>query len=64
MPIYEYLCQKCGHVLEKIQKFSDEPLLECPECGEEALQKLISQGNFCLMGHGWNSPGLHASKKN
>ncbi len=64
MPIYEYGCTKCGHKFEKIQKFSDDPLTECPNCKEEALQKLISQGNFCLMGFGWTNPGLHASKKN
>jgi putative FmdB family regulatory protein len=63
IPIYEYTCRKCGHTLEKIQKFSDAPLLECPECGEEALQKLISQGNFCLMGDNWSAPGMHVSKK-
>lgn len=64
MPIYEYRCEKCGHQLEKIQKFSDEPLTTCPNCDEESLQKLISQGNFCLLGYGWHNPGLHASRKN
>lgn len=47
-----------------MQKFSDLLLVECPECKEESLQKLISQGNFCLMGQGWTKPGLHASRKN
>ncbi|MDR1159394.1 MAG: transcriptional regulator [Syntrophomonadaceae bacterium] len=31
MPIYEYVCSKCGK-FEKMQKFSDEPLTKCPNC--------------------------------
>lgn len=64
MPIYEYKCEECDHQFEKIQKFSDNPLLECPECHKNSLNKLVSQGNFCLMGYGWTKPGLHASRKN
>ncbi len=53
MPIYEYRCDKCGHQLETIQKFSDPPLRECPACGEHALAKLISASTFQLKGTGW-----------
>lgn len=53
MPIYEYACQKCGHALDALQKMNDEPLVECPECGEPALKKLISAPNFRLKGGGW-----------
>jgi len=53
MPIYEYKCDKCGHQLETIQKFSDPPLQECPACGERTLTKLISASAFQLKGTGW-----------
>ena len=53
MPIYEYLCDSCHHKLEIIQKISDEPMRFCPECGEEALRKLISPVSFRLKGTGW-----------
>ncbi len=53
MPIYEYECEKCGHRLEAIQKFSDAPLTDCPECHEAALKKLISSAAFKLKGGGW-----------
>ena len=33
MPTYEYACTACGHRLEAVQKFTDDPLTECPECG-------------------------------
>lgn len=53
MPIYEYLCEKCGHEFETIQKFSDSPLRECPVCHEERLVKKISAAGFRLKGGGW-----------
>lgn len=53
MPIYEYQCTACGHQLEAIQKFSDEPLKDCPECHKPDLQKLVSSSAFHLKGGGW-----------
>lgn len=53
MPIYEYECQKCHHQLEKLQKVSDPALVDCPDCGKPALQKMISQAGFRLKGTGW-----------
>ena len=53
MPIYEYKCSACGHELEAIQKFSDTPFTECPQCGKPTLQKLISTAGFQLKGTGW-----------
>lgn len=53
MPIYEYTCEKCGHRLEAIQKFSDPLLTDCPECKEPALKKQISASAFQLKGTGW-----------
>ena len=53
MPIYEYQCRECSHRLEKIQKMSDAPLTRCPECGKDALTKLVSAAGFRLKGGGW-----------
>ena len=53
MPIYEYQCDDCEHTLEKLQKISDDPLQDCPECGEQGLRKLISAVAFRLKGAGW-----------
>ena len=52
MPLYEYLCQNCGHQFERIQKFSDAPIAECPKCGGP-VQKLVSSPAFHLKGTGW-----------
>ena len=52
MPIYEYQCIACEKITEAMQKFSDEPLTVCPECGGQ-LKKLISNTSFVLKGTGW-----------
>ena len=54
MPIYEYGCEVCGHTFERLQKVSDEPVRDCPECDEKGkVKKLISRSSFVLKGGGW-----------
>jgi len=53
MPIYEYQCEACGHVFDSLQKISEAPLTKCPDCGAEALKKLVSAPAFRLKGGGW-----------
>ena len=53
MPIYEYQCNECNHVLDALQKVNDKPLVDCPECGKNCLKRLISAPNFRLKGEGW-----------
>jgi putative FmdB family regulatory protein len=67
MPIYEYQCKSCGHELEAFQKLSDDPLKECPACGDLELTKLISAAGFRLKGGGWyetDFKGSQDKKKN
>ena len=53
MPIYEYSCEACEHHFETLQKMSDDPLVECPNCKAPKLKKLISAAAFRLKGGGW-----------
>jgi len=53
MPIYEYRCATCGFEKEYLQKLSDAPLKDCPECGQPTFSKLISAAGFQLKGSGW-----------
>lgn len=53
MPIYEYQCQNCATEVEVLQKISDAPLQDCPECGEASLRKKVSAAAFRLKGSGW-----------
>ncbi len=52
MPTYEYACTACGHRLEAVQSFTDDPLTECPECGS-ALRKVYGAVGIVLKGSGF-----------
>lgn len=52
MPLYEYRCESCGQLTERIQKFSDPPLEICPSCGG-TLTKLLSSPAIQFKGSGW-----------
>jgi putative FmdB family regulatory protein len=52
VPTYEYACTECGHRLEAVQKFTDEPLSECPECGAP-LRKVYGAVGIVLKGSGF-----------
>ena len=53
MPIYEYRCGSCGHQQEFLQKVSDPPLTECPECKKPSFSKMLTAAGFQLKGSGW-----------
>lgn len=53
MPIYQYKCRSCGANIEKMQSFSAEPLVECPECHQPALKKVMSAAGIIFKGSGW-----------
>lgn len=63
MPIYEYQCKACGHRLEAIQKISDDPLQDCPQCHKPELKKLISAAGFRLKGGGWYETDFKSGNK-
>jgi putative FmdB family regulatory protein len=53
MPIYTYRCENCGVQFERRQKFSDDPLKECPECNENALRKVYLPVGIVFKGSGF-----------
>ena len=61
MPIYAYACKECDHTLDALQKIADAPLVDCPECGEPALKRLVSAPRFRLKGEGFK-PGEWKNK--
>src|ERR1700683_218637 len=52
MPLYEYLCNKCGHRFEEIRKFSDKQPSKCPKC-KGVLEQVISAPAVQFKGSGW-----------
>ena len=53
MPIYGYSCKSCEHSLDALHKINDPKLVDCPECGEPSLKKMLSAPKFRLKGKGW-----------
>lgn len=53
MPIYAYKCESCGHHKDVLQKMSDAPLTDCPQCGAPAFKKQLTAAGFQLKGSGW-----------
>jgi putative FmdB family regulatory protein len=53
MPIYEYRCKECGFQKEYMQRMSDAPLTDCPQCRKRSFTKLVSAAGFQLKGTGW-----------
>ncbi len=63
MPIYEYQCDSCEHKFEAMQRLSEDPLKDCPQCGKAELRKLISAAAFVLKGTGWYETDFKDKKK-
>ena len=42
MPIYEYKCESCGQTFEKLVFTSDNEGIECPQCSDIKVKKLLS----------------------
>jgi putative FmdB family regulatory protein len=61
MPLYEYECKQCGRHTEKIQKFSDAEITECPHCGG-LLERVVSAPAISFKGGGWYADGYGNAK--
>lgn len=49
MPVFEFVCQSCGHTFEKLCKTGVQLAeIGCPACGEKNARKRIS--GFCSPG--------------
>ncbi|HEY1733682.1 MAG TPA: FmdB family zinc ribbon protein [Acidimicrobiales bacterium] len=60
MPTYEYACTSCGHRLDAVQSFTDDPLTTCPECGG-SLRKVYGAVGIVLKGSGFYKTDSRAS---
>jgi putative FmdB family regulatory protein len=52
VPLYEYQCTKCDNRFERIQKFSDPLVTDCPLCGGK-VERTISVPAVHFKGSGW-----------
>ena len=63
MPIYEYRCGACGWQQEILQKMSDAPLKDCPDCGKPSVTKMVTAAGFQLKGSGWYATDFKGGAK-
>jgi putative FmdB family regulatory protein len=54
MPVYEYRCRECGHLVEEIQPMGSGPPGPCPACGGE-LRRAYSRVGVKFSGWGFSS---------
>lgn len=52
MPTYQYRCTSCATELEAVQKFTDDPLTDCPEC-DGSLRKVFNAVGVVFKGSGF-----------
>jgi len=52
VPLYEYLCVRCKHKFERIDKFTARKTRKCPKCGDKAQRQLAAPA-IQFKGAGW-----------
>jgi putative FmdB family regulatory protein len=61
VPTYQYACTACAERLEVVQRFTDDPLTICPECGG-ALRKVYSPVGVVFKGSGFYKTDSRGSR--
>ncbi len=68
MPLYDYKCDN-GHVFEELQRFADDPIENCTNCGSPAKRQLsvpmvLYKGSgFYTTDYGRNGSATNNGKK-
>jgi putative FmdB family regulatory protein len=52
LPLFEYKCEKCGHLFEKIEKHTASKTKKCPKCGAKAPRQFAAPA-IQFKGSGW-----------
>ena len=61
MPLYEYLCDKCGHRFEIKQGIKDDPIIKCPEC-KGKVRRVIHPNHIIFKGSGFYTTDKHGGE--
>jgi putative FmdB family regulatory protein len=52
LPLFEYKCEKCGHLFERIEKHTASTTKKCPKCGAKAPRQFAAPA-IQFKGSGW-----------
>jgi len=52
VPIYDYVCRNCGHVVEVIHGINEDGPAECPVCGGP-VRRALTAPTVHFKGSGW-----------
>lgn len=52
MPIYDHVCDHCGHRFSAVRSYSDPEVSECPNCGQRP-RRLMTLPAIVFKGSGW-----------
>jgi putative FmdB family regulatory protein len=61
VPIYEYLCEKCGNQFEVLIRAKTDQPAKCPKCGGVKLKKAFSTFAVSAPAHGHSHDFEHCS---
>jgi putative FmdB family regulatory protein len=56
MPIYEFICNKCGEEFETILSSTDITDVNCQACKSPDIKKVLSSGSFKVGGSSASLP--------
>jgi len=63
MPIYEFVCEDCGHEFETLLRSRDEiDSLRCPRCEGSRLKRLMSVAATVVKDSGSSKPSIETHK--
>ena len=61
--LYDYACHDCGETIKDVQQsIHDEPLVKCPTCGNNSLERVPYGGLGSFMKNNSNTIGSQADK--
>ncbi len=57
MPLFEFVCKKCGKKFEKIVFSINNEEIKCPECDSKEVEKQFSTFSSTSSGNGCSNKG-------
>lgn len=64
MPIFEFKCSKCEDLFEMLVMKKDEDVeMQCPKCGSEEFERVISSTNYVFGGGSGAKTGVASQSR-